>query len=127
MQVTFQLYIKARDSDAGLIVDLINSDDDLDDIFIDQILEVSSNFTELEAYTGELNRVTVQMRFRVMCQQDYYGADCSIFCVAQNDDVNGYYTCNSDGSLRCLEGFTNPQNNCRDSKLYSYMIHNFHT
>ena len=117
MQVTFQLYIKARDSDGGLIVDLINGDDDLDDIFVDQTLEVSSNFTELEAYTGELNRVTVQMRFRVMCQQDYYGADCSTFCVAQNDNVNGRYTCNSDGSLQCLEGFTNPQNNCRDSKL----------
>ena len=117
MQVTFQLYIKARDSDGGLIVDLINGDDDLDDIFVDQTLEVSSNFTELEAYTGELNRVTVQMRFRVMCQQDYYGADCSIFCVAQNDNVNGRYTCNSDGSLQCLEGFENPRNNCRDSKL----------
>ena len=50
MQVSFQLYIKARDSDAGLIVDLINSDDDLDDIFIDRTLEVSSNFTELEVY-----------------------------------------------------------------------------
>ena len=36
IQVSFQLYIKARDSDAGLIiVDLINSDNDLDDIFID--------------------------------------------------------------------------------------------
>ena len=117
MQVSFQLYIKARDSDAGLIVDLINSDDDLDDIFIDRTLEVSSNFTELEVYTGELNRVTVQMRFRVMCQQDYYGVDCGTFCVAQNDNMNGHYTCNSDGSFRCLEGFTNPQNDCRDSKL----------
>ena len=117
MQVSFQLYIKAKDSDGGLIVDLINGDDDLDDIFIDRTLEVSSNFTELEAYTGELNRVTVQMRFRVMCQRDYYGADCSIFCVAQDDDVSGHYTCNSDGSFQCLEGFINPQNNCRDSKL----------
>ena len=99
MQVSFQLYIKARDSDAGLIVDLINSDDDLDDIFIDRTLEVSSNFTELEVYTGELNRVTIQMRFRVICQQDYYGADCSIFCVAQNDNMNGHYTCNSDDSF----------------------------
>jgi phage gp29-like protein len=114
MQVSFQLYTKARDSDAGL---LLNNDDDLDDIFIDLTLDVDSGFTELEVYTGELNRVTVQMRFRVMCQRDYYGADCSTLCVAQNDDMNGYYTCNSDGSLQCLEGFTNPQNNCTDSKL----------
>ena len=117
IQVRFQLYIKARDSDTGLITNLINSDDDLDDIFIDQALEVNSGFTAMERYTGILDRVSLQMRFRVMCQQDYYGADCSTFCVAQNDNVNGHYTCNSDGSIQCLEGFENPSNNCRDSKL----------
>ena len=119
IQVTFELYIEARDSDAGLIIDLINSDDDLDAIFIDRALEVNISFTEMEEYTGILNRVTVQMRFRVMCQQDYYGADCSAFCVAQNDDVNGHYACNRDGSIQCLEGFENPSNNCRDSKFRS--------
>ena len=116
-QTRFQLYIKARDSDAGLIIDLINGDDDLDNIFIDQTLEVNSGFTQLEEYNGALNRVTVQMRFRVMCQQDYYGADCGTFCVAQNDDMNGHYTCNSDGSIQCLEGFENPQNTAEMVKL----------
>ena len=43
-----------------------------------------------------------------MCQQDYYGVDCTTFCLAQNDDVNGHYTCNSDGSIQCREGFKNP-------------------
>ena len=118
IQVTFQLYIKARDFDDGLIIDLpIDTDDDLDDIFINRALEVNTSFTAMEEYTGILNRVSVQMRFRVTCQQDYYGADCSTFCVAQNDDLNGYYTCNSDGSIQCLEDFENPQNNCRDSEL----------
>ena len=117
MQTRFQLYIKARDSDAGLIVDLINGDDDLDDIFINRTLEVNSGFTQLEEYTGALNRVTVQMKFRVMCQQDYYGADCGTFCVAQNDDMNGHYTCNSDGSIQCLEGFENPQTTAEMVKL----------
>ena len=117
MQTRFQLYIKARDSDAGLIVDLINGDDDLDNIFIDQTLEVNSGFTQLEEYTGLLNRVTIQMRLRVMCQQDYYGADRGTFCVAQNDDMNGHYTCNSDGSIQCLEGFENPQNTAEMVKL----------
>ena len=112
IQITFQLYIKARDSDPGL-----SGDDDLDDIFINRALELNSSFTEMEEYTGILNRVTFRAQFRVVCQQDYYGANCSTFCMGQNDNVNGHYTCNSDGSIQCLEGFENPNNNCRDSKL----------
>ena len=114
----FQLYIKAWDSDRGFSLD-----DDLDDIIINRVLDVNTSFTELEEYTGIFNRVTFQVRFRVMCQSNYYGADCSRFCVAQNDDVNGHYTCsNSDGSIQCLEGFENPQNNCKDSKLKFKLI-----
>ena len=112
--MTFRLYIKARDADLGPSLD---DDLGLDDIIIDKALEANTGFTEKEEYTGVLNRVSLQMRFRVMCQQDYYGADCSTFCVAQNDDVNGHYICNRNGSIQCLEGFENPQNNCRDSKL----------
>ena len=59
IQVTFELYIEARESDAGLIIDLINSDDDLDAIFIDRTLEVNMSFTEMEEYTGILNRVAI--------------------------------------------------------------------
>ena len=62
---------------------------------------MNTSYTEMETFTGILNRVSLRARFRVMCQQDYYGADCSTFCVAQNhDDVNGHYTCNRrDGSI----------------------------
>ena len=77
---------------------------------------MNTGFTAMEGYTGIRNRVTFQVRFRVMCQLNYYGADCSRFCVAKNN-VNGHYTCNSDGFIRCLEGFENPQNNCKDSEL----------
>ena len=92
----------------------------LDDIFINRALEVNTDFTPIESYNGTStrNRVVLDMRFRVMCQQHYYGADCTRFCVAQNDSVNRYYTCNSDGSFKCREGFRNPDDNCRESELY---------
>ena len=103
----------------------------MDAIFIERILEVNSSFTELEQYTGFLNTVSFQMKFRVMCQQDYYGVDCNVFCLAQSDDVNGHYTCDRNGSIQCLEGFENPNNSCRDSKLkfevlLSKFSYNFH-
>ena len=104
------MYVEAIDEDPG-------SDDDLDDIFINRRLEVNTSFTEIGTYSGNFNRVTIQMSFRVMCQENYYGADCATFCMAQDDDENGHYTCNSDGSIQCLSGFENPSNNCRDSEL----------
>ena len=112
IQGAFQFYTKAKDSDPGP-----TGDDDIDDIIINKALEVNTGYTEMETFTGILKRVSLRARFRVMCQQDYYGADCSILCVAQNDNENGYYTCNGDGSIQCLEGFENPNHNCRDSKF----------
>ena len=96
----------------------------LDYIFINRTLAVSAEFTPTETYNGNnvMNRVVLDMRFRVMCQQDYYGADCTRLCMPQNDSVNGYYTCNSDGSIQCREGFRNTSNNCREGKLCFIII-----
>ena len=118
IQVAFQLYIKARDADFGL-----SADDDLDDIIINRELEVNTTYTGMELFTGIHNRVSFQARFRVTCQQDYYGTCCNTYCVPRNDDRNGHYTCNErDGSIQCLEGFENPNNNCRGSKLITQTI-----
>ena len=38
----------------------------------------------------------------------------------RNDDVNGHYTCNSDGSIQYLEGFENPSNNCIIMLVYTH-------
>ena len=69
------------------------------------------------SFTGERGNVQLMMKFRVMCHKNYYGRNCTVFCEAQDNDVNGHYSCNSDGSLRCLEGYENPENQCRDGKL----------
>ena len=64
-QVTFQFYTEAKDSDPGL-----SQNDDIDDIIINKALEVNTGYTEMETFTGILNRVSLRARFRVMCQQD---------------------------------------------------------
>jgi hypothetical protein len=113
LQINFQLYIKAKDYDPGL-----SFNDFVDNIVIDQTLEANTDFTGMKKFTGIFNRVIFRARFRVMCQQNYYGARCDTHCVAQNDDFNGHYTCNRrNGSIQCLEGFENPNNNCRDSEF----------
>lgn len=104
------MFIRAYDED-------VVTDDLLDNIFID-IMELaeSETFTAIQTFTGEMKGVTVTMTFRVMCQENFYGTNCATFCVAQNDDQNGHYTCNGDGSIQCLPGFENTNNNCRDGK-----------
>ena len=109
------MYIRAFDEDP---VD----DDHLDNIFINMELSESSNFTAVQEFTGEMNKVTVSMTFRVMCQENFYGTNCATFCVAQNDDQNGHYTCNGDGSIQCLPGFENTINNCTDGEYYMDVI-----
>ena len=47
IQVMFQFYTKARDSDPN-----ISHDDDIDDIIINKALEVNTSYTEMETFTG---------------------------------------------------------------------------
>ena len=105
------MYIKARDEDNP------GTDDDLDDIFINESREPNTGFSPTREYLGNNNKVSIQLRYHIYCQDNFYGTDCSTFCLAQDDDVNGHYTCNNDGSIRCRDGFENPSNNCRESKL----------
>ena len=113
MQTYFQLFIRARDEDEP-----VGRDDDLDDIFINQSREPNTGYSPVAQYPGNSGKVSVDLRYQVYCQSNYYGRDCATFCEAQNDDVNGHYTCNSaDGSVQCRAGYENPSNNCRDSKL----------
>ena len=110
------MFMRAYDQD-------LDFDDHLDNIFVDMELPESRNFTAIQEFTGEMNRVIVNMTFRVMmCPENFYGTNCATFCVAQNDDQNGHYTCNGDGSIQCLPGFENTDNNCRDGKQQFVLI-----
>ena len=119
MQVSFQLFIRARDEDKP-----IGSDDDLDDIFINQSIQPNTGYSQVTEYLGNSEKVSVHLRYQIYCQPNYYGTNCATFCVAQNDNMNGHYTCNNaDGSIQCRDGYENPSNNCRDSKLLHGIVH----
>ena len=55
---------------------------------------------------------TMALSYQVTCSDNYYGADCSVFCEPQNN-TDGHYTCNSaTGAIECLPGYTNVTSNC---------------
>ena len=95
------MFIRAYDEDPDF-------DDFLDNIFIEMQLGESDNFTAIKQFTGEMNKVSVNVSFRVsMCPDNLYGVNCDVMCIARNDDLNGYYTC---GSIQCRPGFHNVSN-----------------
>lgn len=52
---------------------------------------------------------------RVYCENRYFGPQCSTFCIPQDTDISGHYTCNPvTGEKVCRPGWKNPASNCRD-------------
>ena len=102
-----QLFIRVFDMDDF-------SEELIDHIFIELSLTLDDPLTDTAVpYAGVYGRATLEMRFQVSCAVNYYGTDCSIFCV-DTDDNSGHYTCNSDGGIVCNEGYINETSNCTE-------------
>lgn len=99
------MYVKALDRDGGLN----GADDDIDDVFIDMPLQVNTVFTEPRGFYGEKHYITLVMLFRVTCLENYYGADCTAFCLAPNNS----YVCDTNGVLLCNDS------SCKDNGEFS--------
>ena len=64
------------------------------------------------------NKVSVNLQYRVNCQQNFYGATCFEYCVASDNDIEGHYTCDpSNGSVICRDGYEHLETFCVDREL----------
>nr|ABK56704.1 delta protein [Parhyale hawaiensis] len=54
---------------------------------------------------------TLSYQYRVVCQEHYYGKGCRKWCRPR-DDSFGHYVCDSDGNIKCLDGWQEPQGYC---------------
>ena len=60
--------------------------------------------------TGVHNRVSIVLSYSLSCVQNYYGSDCSVYCVPTDR-----YTCNATtGAKICRKNWQNVTNNCND-------------
>ena len=101
--------MRVVDEDSG------NSDDHVDDIYVDVSLSVSSSFTTQTDFYGDHGNSRIRLSFRVRCNANYYGSDCATYCV-NTDDSTGHYTCSPSGTKNCLSGWTGTECNTRKSK-----------
>ena len=69
-----------------------------------------------QLYTGLHGNSELTLSFELSCSEDYYGSECDIFCKERNDEM-GHYTCNTNGSIVCNEGYQNPLANCTECTM----------
>ena len=77
---------------------------------IDLELELGADFTERTTYTGiyNISGLGFDMSFRVQCSENYYGPNCTTFCVSLKD----VYVCDSAGGLICIDSNRDMATNC---------------
>ena len=101
------------DLDGSVTVD--TQSDLVDTILITPLISAvpSQNdpFTEAMTYSGNFSEL--DLSFRLTCMGNFYGPDCSAFCVDTND-TRGHYTCSNSGERVCLEGYQNSTTNCTE-------------
>ena len=92
--------------------------DDVDEIVICRSLLANSGFTTDMEFSG--NRITLTLKFRVQCTDGYEGPRCD--CLPQDDDENGHYRCEADGTISCLPGYRDPSSFCKQGKwMHKYV------
>ena len=99
--------MKVIDDDGGLGTDLI------DEIYL-QIPPTLNLVETSQTVTGSFERAVLIMGYSLTCTQNYYGPDCSTYCVP-SDNSMGHYECDtSSGNKICLPGYQNPENDCTE-------------
>ncbi len=70
------------------------------------------------ANNGDIARLSVSglfnelsMDYSTVCAVNQYGPQCSVECTPM-DNSQGHYSCDSEGNIVCLPGFTGIEVNC---------------
>ena len=108
IQGSFQFYIQVGDAD-------LFAGEHVDDIYVHKTLASSSSFTDPTYYSGDYGNAMLQLSFRVQCDHNFYGRNCSTFCV-HTDNSTGHYACGANGERVCLNGWRNSSGNCLTRK-----------
>ena len=72
---------------------------------VSEVVEPGLNWTKVQ-YNGSSMDVGVRLKYsyRVLCDVNYHGVGCSVYCKSR-DDVHGHYACATNGTVVCLPGW----------------------
>ena len=77
LQGAFQLFVTVYD------LDQVGSADLVDNIVTERQLNLSNQFTNVEAVEGQNGNGHLYMNYRIMCTGRYGGLNCTTFCGAE--------------------------------------------
>lgn len=107
MQGSAQLYVRVLDRDRP------NNFQRVDDIYVPISLNPNSSLTITS--TGDHNRGTIKLSIRLVCWENFFGRNCSIFC-----QPNEHFTCGLNGERICRSDWQDPGNRCLTRKFLLY-------
>ena len=110
MQAEIQLYIRISHIPEGNQLDfaLPLSNPVIDEFYYDGAVAAINVVIPL---TGEHGTAQIIINMFYRCAINFYGSSCATYCQ-ERDDETGHYSCASDGSRECLNGYTDPTTNC---------------
>ncbi|KAI1308976.1 Neurogenic locus protein delta [Halotydeus destructor] len=77
-------------------------------------LAVSQDWTPVVAEVGLRSKSRVNLAYRVICEDNYYGPQCMTICVPRSDNF-GHFECSPTGERLCLPGWTGNHTYCNTS------------
>jgi hypothetical protein len=91
-------------------------------------LSLIANFTSQAVIlygSRSSNPATLWLIYKLDCAINWYGSNCSTFCLAQDTLIPpAHYTCNTTaGHKICKEFYENPEQNCSVSKELNIIIY----
>ncbi|XP_062520808.1 salivary glue protein Sgs-3-like [Corticium candelabrum] len=94
-------------------VEIIDIGGDLVDIYHLITLNASRTIqTGVVEGTRPILPTILSFEWQLLCDDDWFGDDCGLYCIAQNT-VFAHYTCNqTTGDKICNDGYEDPSTNC---------------
>ena len=76
----------------------------IDEIFVNRDLAANGLYVGRQTYNNGGGSSSIDLDFQASCTNNYYGPQCTVFCVTV-DDATGHYTCTTDGVRICIAGW----------------------
>ncbi len=66
-------------------------------------------FVSTTNHSGRQYSRTLQLSYQVICLADYYGPECSVYCVPRDDSI-GHFKCDETNGIKiCLPDYYGPE------------------
>lgn len=108
LQGTFSLIIEAWNAESAKHESTENQNTLISRLATHRTLSIGQDWSQ-DIHYGDNSEL--HYSYHVVCSEFYHGEACTDYCRPRNDTF-GHYTCDEDGTRRCIEGWSEPDKYC---------------